>query len=242
MFPKTVSDNGRELVKAFEGLHKVQRDGKISAYRCPAGKWTIGWGSTKGVRSGMSITKAEAEQRLSDDLEDCFVALRRHVKVPLSQNQTDALISFIFNLGEGNFAKSTLLKKLNKGQYEAVPAELQKWTKARVDGVLTSLPGLVRRRAAEAAMFTMDTPLSSQGKDLMPQKVEQAAVKPLTKSRTIWGLSLAGASTAFSEAAQQVQPLMQYMSTLQYIFVALTLVGIGVAMYARFDDHKEGER
>lgn len=242
MFPNSVSANGRELVKAFEGLHKVNRDGKVSAYRCPAGKWTIGYGSTKGVRSGMVITKEEAEHLLTSDLEVCMAAIRRHVKVPLSQNQTDSMASFIYNLGEGNFASSTLLKKLNKGEYEAVPTELAKWNKATVDGKKVVLPGLTRRRAAEAALFTMDAPLASQGKDLMVQKPEASAEKPLSKSRTMWGLSIAGASTAISEAAQQVQPLLAYATTIQYVFVTLTLLSIGLALYARIDDHKEGRR
>ncbi|MEL0119206.1 MAG: hypothetical protein VXB01_09720, partial [Opitutae bacterium] len=70
MIPDNVSEAGVRLVKKFEGLHKVGDDGLIHSYRCPAGKWTIGWGSCKGVRSGMRITEAEAEQRLMHDLDE----------------------------------------------------------------------------------------------------------------------------------------------------------------------------
>jgi GH24 family phage-related lysozyme (muramidase) len=72
----------------------------------------------------------------------------------LNQNQNDALVSFVYNVGDGNFQKSTLLRLLNQGNYAAVPAELKKWTKARQNGQLIDLPGLVRRRAAEAELFS----------------------------------------------------------------------------------------
>ena len=236
------SENGIELVKAFEGLHKVKSDGSVRSYRCPAGRWTIGYGHTHGVRSGETITPEEAEDLLRKDLQDCEAVVERMVKVDLTQNQFDALVSFVFNLGQGNFGSSTLLRKLNRGEYESAAEEFIRWNKARVDGELKALPGLTRRRTAEAALFEMDVELASEGGDLPAQKPEQAETKPLGKSRTLFGLSMAGLSTGINEATAQLQALTAYSDTLQVVFVVLTLIGIGIAVYARVDDHKEGRR
>lgn len=241
MHPETTSTNGIELVKRFEGLHRVQPDGTVSSYRCPAGKWTIGYGSTKGVRSGMKLTEQECEDRLVNDLKDAEAAVKRQVLVPLSQYQFDALVSFTFNLGEGNLRASTLLKKLNKGDYQAVPSEMLKWNKATVDGVKQVLPGLTRRRAAEAALWSMDARLpSDEGGSILPQKVQAEDTKPLTKSRTMVGVSIAGAATALGEVATQVEGLLKYSDQLKVVFVIVSLAGIALAAYARYDDHKNG--
>lgn len=241
MHPETTSTNGIELVKRFEGLHRVQPDGTVSSYRCPAGKWTIGYGSTKGVRSGMKLTEQECEDRLVNDLKDAEAAVKRQVLVPLSQYQFDALVSFTFNLGEGNLRASTLLKKLNKGDYQAVPSEMLKWNKATVDGVKQVLPGLTRRRAAEAALWSMDARLpSDEGGSILPQKVQAEDPKSLTKSRTMVGVSIAGAATALGEVATQVEGLLKYSDQLKVVFVIVSLAGIALAAYARYDDHKNG--
>jgi len=240
MIPTNVSNSGINVVKKFEGLHKIQEDGTIAAYRCPAGKWTIGYGHTKNVKSGMRITEEEAEQFLHEDLEDAGNVVRRYVKVPLTQTQYDALVSFIFNLGSENFRKSTLLKKLNVGKYEDVPAEIYRWNKARVDGELRVLPGLTRRRSAEAALFAIDAALPSDGGDLMPQKPLQEALKPLTKSKTMAGASLAGAGTILSETASQLEGLVSYSNVAQVLFLLVAVAGIGLVAYSRFKDHKEG--
>ena len=105
----------------------------------PAGRWTIGWGHVKGVRSGMRATEEECTAFLRQDLEVCEEAVERLVKVDLSQNQFDSLVSFVFNLGETNFRKSTLLAKINKSQLDEVPSEFLRWNKARVGGELKVL-------------------------------------------------------------------------------------------------------
>lgn len=243
MIPTTVSDSGINLVKKFEGLHKQTEDGDIRAYRCPAGKWTIGWGHCKGVKSGMRVSVAECEQFIQDDLNEAGAAIRRHVNVPLSQYQFDALASFVFNLGEGNFRSSTLLKKLNKGLYDEVPEQIMRWNKARVEGVLTPLRGLTRRRTAEAALFSMDAPLAEDGGDLMPQKPEQQATKKLAKSKTIAGAGAAGIGTIGSvlgDAAANIEGLIAYSDSLKFIFLGLTIAGIALVTYSRIKDHKEG--
>lgn len=236
------SKNGYDLIKAFEGLHAVKADGTIRAYLCPAGKWTIGYGSTKGVRSGMNITKEEAEELLIKDVAVYEEAVNRLVKVPLTQNQFDALVSFVFNLGEPNFARSTLLRRLNASDYDSVPEQLMRWNKARVNGQLQPLRGLTRRRAAEGALFSMDAPLASASKEMMPQKPCTEEVKPIVKSRTMAGLGVAGAGTALSEFATELQPLAHYSSILTTVFIILTVAGLAFAAYARMDDQRKAER
>ena len=101
-----ISIDGINIIKTFEGLF-------LKSYLCPAKIWTIGWGSTKGVKRGMVITVQEAEQRLLDDIAPIENYLN-NLGIDLNQNQFDALCSFIFNLGVGNFSSSTLLKLIKK--------------------------------------------------------------------------------------------------------------------------------
>lgn len=127
---------------------------RLVAYRCPAGVWTIGYGHTgKDVYPGLRITVERAEELLERDLTQAATTVLRLVRVPLTAPQAAALADFVFNIGDGNFATSTLLRKLNAGNYAAVPAELRRWTKGRVNGVLTELPGLVKRREANVKLW-----------------------------------------------------------------------------------------
>lgn len=134
--------DGVELIRHFEGC-------RFDAYLCPAGVWTIGYGHTADVKEGDSIDQEAAEAFLIEDLETFEQAVTRLVEVPLTQQQFDALVSWTFNLGAGNLAESTLLKKLNNYQYAEVPEQMMRWVRA--GGQV--LEGLVRRRAAEAALF-----------------------------------------------------------------------------------------
>jgi lysozyme len=160
--PRKTNKAGIELIKHFEGLH-------TEAYLCPANVWTIGYGHTQGVRKGQVITEAEAEQFLIEDLSSAESSVERLIACALNENQFAALVSFTFNLGAGNLKTSTLRRKLNGGDYDAVPSELARWVKA---GGKT-LPGLVRRRAAEGELFV--TSNGDEGTDesrLMPQRVD----------------------------------------------------------------------
>ena len=141
------SDRGVALIKAHEGL-------RLTAYTDPVGVWTIGYGHTTAagppkVERGMKITDAGADAILRQDLAKFEGYVSSAVKVPLNQNEFDALVSFTFNLGPGNLRSSTLLKKLNAGDRAGAADEFLKWTKA---GGKT-LPGLVKRREAERSLF-----------------------------------------------------------------------------------------
>ena len=241
MHPKSISDQGLNLIKKFEGLHKLDADGMVVPYRCPANVLTIGFGHTKGVKKNMRITKQEAEDLLRDDMKIYEAEVKRLVDVPLTQFQFDALVSFVYNLGAANFGSSTLLKKLNAGVYAAVPAQFMRWNKARVNGKLQPLTGLTRRRSAEAALFTLDAQLPSDDPDVpMPQKVAVQDKKPLTQSKTMAGAGIAGAATALNEVSGQLEGLAAYSSSLQTIFLICALGGIALAAYARWKDQKDG--
>ena len=133
---------GVALIQKFEGC-------ELEAYKCPAHVWTIGYGHTKGVVEGMKITKEEAEQMLVDELHEYENYINKYVNVALSQNQFDALVSWVYNLGPANLTASTMLKVLNDGKYEEVPYQMKRWNKA--GGKV--LDGLVRRREAEALLY-----------------------------------------------------------------------------------------
>ena len=137
-----MSDAGIALIKEFEGC-------RLTAYKCPAGVWTIGYGHTSAAGSpevtpGMTITQQEAEDILRRDLVKYENGVIKLVNVDLTQGQFDALVDFAYNAGVGALGKSTLLKKVNAEDFDAVPTELMKWTKAGG----RELAGLVRRRRA----------------------------------------------------------------------------------------------
>jgi len=142
-----ISQEGLSLIKKFEGC-------KLESYKCAAGVWTIGFGSTSGVEEGMEISQERADMLLLEDVEVFEEAVNNLVEVDLEQNQFDALVAWTFNLGSTNLKNSTLLKVLNDKNYEGVPEQIKRWNKATVDGERQVLEGLVRRREAESLLFT----------------------------------------------------------------------------------------
>lgn len=137
---------GKDIIKKWEGL-------RLKAYLCPAGVPTIGYGHTYNVKMGQTISVAQAELFLDHDYQDAEEQVLSLVKVPLTENQLGALTSFVFNLGVGNLRISTLLRKLNQGDYRGAAEQFGAWNKARVNGVLTVLDGLTKRRADEKNLF-----------------------------------------------------------------------------------------
>lgn len=141
------SHAGLELIKEFEGL-------RLKSYKCPALVWTVGFGHTSAagapiVTPDLVITKDEAEDILKRDLVQYEDGVRGLVQIGITQGQFDALVDFTYNVGVGAFAKSTLLKRINAGRFDEVPAEFMKWTK----GGGKELPGLIRRRRAEVKLW-----------------------------------------------------------------------------------------
>ena len=192
----SISPEGLALIKHFEGYHKEQADGSVVAYLDVGGVPTIGYGSVHGVELGMRWTRKQAEEALLAEIEAAAVTVNQLVTVPIDQHQSDALVSFVYNLGAGAFAKSTLLRKLNAGDYDGAEKEFERWvyaTDART-GNKVKWAGLVRRRKAEAAMFGDN--------DIIPQPVDEPATaanpqKPTTKPVKVpWYSGVFGAVSA----------------------------------------------
>lgn len=143
---KRTNNEGVELIKHFEGF-------RSSAYICPAGVWTVGYGTTRingrPVNASDRVSEAQAEDFLRYDLSQFEAAVNRLVTVPLSHNQFAALVSFVYNCGAGAFAGSTLLRLLNAGDYQGAADQFGRWNQG--GGVI--LAGLVRRRQEERALF-----------------------------------------------------------------------------------------
>lgn len=159
-----MTDEGRKLLIKFEGL-------ELKSYKDSAGLLTIGVGhllTSKELSSGMikigsedveyynGITEAQCFALLDQDIAPAARAVEECVKVPLNENQKDALTIFVFNIGAGAFKSSTLLHQLNLSQYDAVPFQLSRWNKAGGKVV----QGLINRRAAEAKLWSTPSKIS----------------------------------------------------------------------------------
>lgn len=141
---RIINSAGLALIKEYEGL-------RLEPYKDGAGVWTCGFGHTRGVDAFTHCTPEIAEAWLEGDLMEAEEAVSHLVKVQLTDNQFAALVSFTFNEGQGSLGGSTLLKKLNQGGYDLVPAYLKSWV--FVDGKQSD--GLTRRRKAEATLWGM---------------------------------------------------------------------------------------
>ncbi|MES2391334.1 MAG: lysozyme [Acidobacteriota bacterium] len=145
----TFSDQGLALTKSFEGL-------RLNPYQDSGGVWTIGYGHTgPEVRAGLSTTTEQADALLRNDVAAAVACVNRALRIPVEQHQFDALVDFCFNTGCGNFLGSTLLRAVNANDFAAAGAQFGLWVHA--GGAV--IPGLVRRRAAEAAMFAGHPPV-----------------------------------------------------------------------------------
>ena len=141
-----ISYRGKELLKELEGF-------RHHACLEPGGVWTIGYGTTKidgkPVEAGQTVTEVQAQKWLDEDLAWAQTAVNKLVKVKLTQNMFDALVSFVYNIGESAFAKSTLLRLLNLKQYVEAAKQFERW---KFDNG-KEIKGLVTRRIKETAMF-----------------------------------------------------------------------------------------
>lgn len=169
---RTLNKATISLIKSFEGL-------VLKAYKDAVGVWTIGYGHTSmagppDVKAGMVLTEQAAEALLVSDLKKYQAMVDRNVKVALNDNQYGALVSFTYNLGEGNLKSSTLLKKVNAKDFIGASKEFAKWDKA--GGKV--LKGLTRRRAAEASLFLKPALVDSE-KSVQPIPVVPAHTPPL---------------------------------------------------------------
>lgn len=175
-----INKESLDLIKSFEGL-------ELKAYKDSVGVWTIGYGHTSmagppTVKPGMTLTKREAEDLLLSDLKKYEKAVNDYVTVDLNDNQYGALTSFTYNLGSGNLKSSTLLKKVNAKDFSGAAKEFSKWNKA--GGKV--LNGLIRRRAAEAALF--QKPVVGFSKPVQPLPDDPGVLVPETPKRSVWAV------------------------------------------------------
>ncbi|MCC2110947.1 MAG: lysozyme [Hyphomicrobiales bacterium] len=225
----TLPQAGIDLIKRFEGL-------RLTAYLDAVGIRTIGYGHTSmagspRVTAGMTITEPQAEAILLNDLKKYEKAVRHAVEVPLNDNQYAALVSFCYNVGPGNFRKSSALRYLNQGHYDQVPRRLALWNKAggRV------LRGLVRRRKAEGELFA--TPVGSTHAEAERDtaaafrgRIEPERGKPIVKSRTAWAAGGLGA-IAFGELSEATDTIRNVAENATGVSEALG-VPLGAIMLA----------
>lgn len=187
------SENGVDLIKRFEGL-------ELQAYQDIAGIWTIGYGHTgPDVEPGMRISERDAEELLKNDLRPREEAVARLVSVSLNQNEFDALVSFVYNVGIEAFRKSTARKRLNANNRIGAAEALTWWNKATVSGVLREVNGLTRRRASERGLFLSPTTAAPVADNKQLQ--ENTRITPfedpprrgnIAESRSIQGATVAG--------------------------------------------------
>jgi lysozyme len=221
------------LLKKFEGC-------KLKAYKCPSDKWTIGYGHTSAagepfVKEGMTITQDEAEAILKRDIVKYENGVNDLVKVKLTQHQFDVLADFAYNAGVPQLKTSTLLKKINAGNFDAVPAELMKWTK----GGGKEIPGLVRRRRAEAEWWRdlANQPVVEEEQRIDPDPVP---VRTITESKQANGaiaIGALGSVGAVKEVVTQVQEANDLFATVMSMLkdtnflIMVAVVGIGAAIW-----------
>jgi lysozyme len=231
------------LLKKFEGC-------KLKAYRCPANVCTIGYGHTSAagapeVTDGLTITQARAEEILKVDILKYERAVEDLVKVELTQNQFDVLVDFAYNAGVGALKSSTLLKKVNAGKFDDVPAELMKWTK----GGGKVLPGLVRRRQAAVVWWNAD---EDQPDDHQDHRAEPDAPKKRTMvdskqgnaAALTAGLGVLGGAKEIAAQAQEASDVANQFAGLlgnPNFLTMVAIVGLGGAIWywrkKNMDDH-----
>lgn len=204
---RKINAEGLALIKQWEGL-------RLKAYKCSAGVWTIGYGHTRTAREGLRITEEQAEDLLREDLRVFEAAVDDTVAVQLTDNQFAALVSWAFNVGVGAMRQSTLIRRLNDGDYDAVPRELVKWNKVKGKPV----HGLSNRRAAETGLWARGAFVVSR--DIAP-------TDPVTSSSAAEAGKLGGVAAA----AAAVAPALTGLSGLHWA-VGVALVAGVVALAA----------
>lgn len=207
---------GIKLIKSFEGW-------RSKAYKDSVGVWTIGYGHTSmagspKVTPNMVITKEEGERILKKDLKKYEKAVLDSVKVKLSQEQFDALVSFCYNVGPGNFRKSSVLRFVNARRFSDVPSRLMLWNKAggRV------LRGLTRRRAAEGELWSSGTRESKHASAAIPDAPRGKSPMESTTNIAATMSAVAGVTAASNEVVQDTSSMMQ---AAPWVLLVLVIIG-----------------
>ncbi len=246
--PWPIAREGVALIAQSEGL-------RLTAYRCPSGVWTIGWGETDNVHPGDTCTKMQADRWLCDDLEQRTSAVRALCTVPPSDHELAALVSLAYNIGlrddkrRRGLAHTTVLRQHNAGSTQAAARAFALLNKARNPrtGQLEALDGLTARRAREAALYL--TPDGLTQPEPMPQAVEgetTLAASPIGQAGAVTAAS--GAVTAAVELSTQVQAAAaqathtaQALGIKPALLLGLLLLASGLAaIYWRWRQRRDG--
>ena len=252
-----VTPVARRLVADFEGF-------RSRAYLCPAGVWTIGYGFTKGVKPGDVITREHADARLGAELEHFAAGVRRLLTLPATPNQFGAMVSLAFNIGLAGFGRSSVLRLHNAGDFAGAARAFALWNKA--GGQV--LAGLVRRRAAEAALYLTPEPVvvvptvepSLAAMELadevgqprvdpeqpapipMPQQVDEE--RPLAQSRIMQGAGVTGGVASLTLAAEGARAVgdIRYSlgDWLPYVALGVIVVTAGWIIWERVQQRRKG--
>lgn len=230
-----INQKGVALIVEFEGF-------RSEAYLCPAGVWTVGYGSTKGVKQGDRITMYDAKERLKKELAEFEAGVMSALTLPPNENEFSACVVLAYNIGIAGFKSSSVVKAHNRGDKEAAARAFNLWNKATVGGVKKTLPGLTRRRLAEAALYL--TPVA-QFEVEMPQAIEPE--RPMTASTINRASVVAGGTAsiaAVSEVVNAVNEVKYGVSALGDWFVPALLVAVvvlaGYIIYERWQQRKGG--
>lgn len=219
----------------FEGF-------RSTAYLCPAGVWTIGFGFTKGVKPGDKMTRSEAAERLKQELAEYEHAVDEACLITPNENEFSAMVCMAFNIGVAGFRKSSVLKAHNKGDKEAAARAFQLWDKATVGGVKKTLPGLTRRRMAEAALYLEPVAIDEVE---MPQRIEPE--RTMADSSINRASVVAGGTATFAAVTQTLQAVNQVKAEVDtmgnWLVPALLVAVVGLCAFViwqRFDMRKRG--
>ena len=221
-----INEKGVALIVEFEGY-------RGEAYLCPAGVWTIGYGSTKGVKPGDRITMFDAKERLKRELVEYEQGVLSALTVPPNDNEFSACVSLAYNIGVAGFRTSSVVKAHNRGDKEAAARAFQLWSKATIGGVKKTLPGLTRRRMAEAALYLAPVTQYGAEPEPLPQAIEPE--RPMTASTINRASVVAGGTAtvaAVTETVQAVNGLKHGVSELgDWLVPALLVCVVALAGY-----------
>lgn len=222
-------------------------DCQLKAFLCPGGKPTLGWGETENIRLGMTCTKEQADNMLFEEVKNFTKQVDKACTGNTTPQQLGAMVSFAYNVGIGNFKKSTVLRAHNAGQYEAAARAFSLWNKARVRGTLTELPGLTARRMAEAALYMQESePLYPEpfAQDIAPESTMPKSPINMAGAAGV----VTGGATIVGSTLGDTMPVLHQIKEIATVFsinpsLVLGIVAVvtgGLVMYWRRKQREGG--
>lgn len=222
-----------ELIAEFEGC-------RLDAYRDLGGRWTIGWGSTMGVKRGDSISQAEADRLFLVTLRGFVREVQSLLRdAPATTWQLSAMVSLAYNIGTGAFGRSSILRAHLRGDYDAAARAFSLYNKATINGRKQVVRGLTRRRAAEAAMYLRE-PVRQPALPARSVEAESRMTQsPLAQSGAVSAAT--GALAVASAAAEDIGSIQQSIGFNPLLVIGLVSLAVGgVVLFQRLKQRREG--